>query len=143
MPQAQQVERRGWPASLPSDMARNLSEEARVSIPPGCFENNNGLIGSFYVRRFELKAGETLEGHRHYIDHASFFLQGTAQITWEDRDGNSGKLVVSSPNFIQIGKDEKHGFLALEDCVWYCIFSEAEGEAVMPEGHAYLYNSGH
>ena len=106
------------------------AEMGAVFVPAWSSDHNHGFIGGLYIRPFgPLKAGAFHEGHRHFIDHATFVEYGAVRIDWKAEDGRNGVVVVEAPNFIPVKATAVHKVTALIEGTRYrCIFAEAEAE---------------
>lgn len=69
-----------------------------------------------YAKRMILKAGASIDTHKHKFDHMSILAQGVAQVSVENATN-----VYSAPTVIEIKAGIAHKISAVTECHWYCI----------------------
>lgn len=83
---------------------------------------NHSLVGNVFFRKHDLNKGQSHQGHKHIIDHATLIISGSVNIEIE----NKSIGIYKTGDIIEIDKDKWHKLTALEDnTVYYCIFSTA------------------
>ena len=84
---------------------------------------------AFFIRPFELKAGQEHKGHSHFIDHVGNLVSGQARVEWRREDGTAeGTIDMLIPSKILIRADTWHRIVALTDITWECWFSRADAD---------------
>ena len=97
--------------------------------------HQDGFIGTFYIRSMPVcNAGQSYDGHEHYIDHLMNLRRGAVRIEWsKPATGESGIVEALVPCRLLIKKDCWHKITALvDDTAWECWFSEAEALNAYP-----------
>jgi quercetin dioxygenase-like cupin family protein len=69
-----------------------------------------------YAKRMILKAGASINSHKHKFDHMSILGQGIAKVTVDD-----ASETYYAPAVIEIKADKTHRVEAITECHWYCI----------------------
>ena len=67
------------------------------------------------VIEYTLARGEAIEQHAHDFGHFSILARGA--VLYND-------VRITAPYCFHVKKGTRHGIVALEDCVWYCINKE-------------------
>lgn len=91
---------------------------------------NGGDLGGFYIRPHgPVVEGYIHSGHAHYIDHLMFVEAGSVRVDWRAPDGETGFVVIDSPNFWPVKMEFWHQIKALKNGTrWRCLFAAAEME---------------
>lgn len=89
-------------------------------------------VGGFYVRPFDIKAGDRKKGHEHYINHLGLLLSGQARVHWRSPDGaRSGTVELRKAwASMHIRADYWHEIEAVTDVQWACLFAKSEADRV-------------
>lgn len=89
-------------------------------------------LGGFYVRPFDIRAGERKKGHEHYINHLGLLLEGQARVHWRSPDGaQSGTVELREAwAVMHIRADYWHEIEALTPVKWACLFAKSEADRV-------------
>jgi len=74
------------------------------------------FIGGVYAKRMILKAGSSINSHKHNFDHMSILASGVVMVT-VDKQIKS----YAAPALIQIKAEKAHKIAAITECHWYCI----------------------
>lgn len=98
-----------------------------------------GYFGNVWVRKlYWAKAGDEHPGHAHQFDHISLLVKGSVRL---QQEGDPVAHEYAAPAYIQIPKQVRHHFTALEDdTLLWCIFAlrDATGDVVDEIGQADL-----
>jgi hypothetical protein len=74
-----------------------------------------------YVKQMQIGAGRAVLTHKHKYTHVSILASGTVRVF-----ANGVTREYTSPACITIEAGVKHGVVALEDSVWFCIHATTE-----------------
>lgn len=93
-------------------------------------------LGGFYIRSFELSAGECGPDHLHKINHLWILFEGQADIEWRSKDGSKfGTVSVRTPwAAFHVRADYHHRVIARTNIKMACFFAKAEADRVYGEG---------
>lgn len=85
-----------------------------------------GFYGGIFWRVHEfLSAGDSHEGHRHHIDHATLVSQGAVRCEIEGQEPREYR----APAVIEIDANVFHRFTALEDgTIYFCVFAARDAK---------------
>lgn len=85
-----------------------------------------GFYGNVFIRRIELDyRGQTLPGHKHNYDHATFVGKGRVRVKWTSpTDGSVRFRELEGPDWFEVPAHADHEIVALSNgCVCFCVFA--------------------
>lgn len=107
-------------------------DEQNVDIFRGGFMGS----GEFYVRPFEIEAGQSGPDHLHKINHLWVLFEGEADIEWRSKDGSKfGTVSVRTAWAVfHVRANYHHRVVARTKVKMACFFAKAAADRLYGEG---------
>ena len=92
------------------------AKKNRVFVDSKELQIEHHFVSGLYAKRMIIKAGASIDTHKHKFDHMSILAHGVALITVD-----GVKISYAAPAVIEIKAEKSHKIAAIAECHWYCI----------------------